>query len=109
VKTIIAFACSFLFLLQARAADLTVPDIKEVNPHGTTNCLNDGAAVISVGSTDGTYLYGTASYERFVCRLRVHSGRGPGIALLSGCADVIWSASTGELVSLTYQGSVCPQ
>lgn len=109
MRSLIAFACSFLFLAQARAGDLTVPDIKEVNPRGTTNCLNDAPALIAVGSTDGTYLYGTASYERFLCRLKVHSGRGPGVAYISGCADVIWSAATGELVSLSYQGSSCPQ
>lgn len=109
MKCAIAFLCSFLFLAQAKSADLTVPDVKQVNPQGTTNCMNDGIAVIAIGSTDGTYLYGTASYERFVCRLRVHAGRGPGIALLSGCAEAVWSASTGELVSLSYQGSSCPQ
>lgn len=109
MRIAIAFACSFLFLAQARAADLTVPDVHQVNPQGTSNCLNDAPALIAVGSTDGTYLYGTASYERFLCRLKVHSGRGPGVAYISGCADVIWSAATGELVSLSYQGSSCPQ
>ncbi len=109
MKYLIAFALSFLFLAQARAADLAIPTTHQVNPLGTTNCLNDGPTTIAVGSTDGTYLYGTASYEHWLCRLRVHSGRGPGIAYLSGCAEVIWSAATGELISVTYQGTSCTQ
>ena len=109
MKSLIAFACSFLFLAQAHAADLTIPTITEVSPSVATKCINDGITTISVGSTDGTYLYGTASYEAWVCRLKVHSGRGPGIVKLSGCADVVWSAATGELMSLTYQGTGCAQ
>jgi hypothetical protein len=108
VKSLLAFACSFLFLASAHAAELAIPTTHQVNPQGTTNCLNDGLTTTAVGSTDGTYLYGTASYEHWLCRLKVHSGRGPGIAYLSGCAEVVWSAATGELISVTYQGSICP-
>jgi hypothetical protein len=104
MKAMIAFYCSFLFLAQAKAADLTIPTITEVSPSVATKCVNDGTTTITVGSTDGTYLYGTASYEGWVCRLKVHSGRGPGIVKLSGCAEVVWSAATGEVVSIASQG-----
>ena len=91
----------------AQAADLAIPTVQQINPE--PNCLNDGTTVIAVGSTDGTYLYGTASYTNWVCRLKVHAGRGPGIRIFSGCAEAVWSAATGEVVSLTYQGTSCPQ
>jgi hypothetical protein len=104
---VIAFLCSFLFLAQVHAADLVIPDVHQVNPQGTANCSNDAPTTISVGSTDGINLFGTASYTHWLCRLKVHAGRGPGVAYLSGCADVTWSASTGEIVSITYQGSSC--
>lgn len=109
MKVAIAFLCSFLFLAQAHAADLAIPAITDVTPSVATKCLNDGTTTIAVGSTDGAYLYGTASYEGWVCRLKVHSGRGPGIVKLSGCAEVVWSAVTGEAVSIASQGTSCPQ
>lgn len=103
MKTTIAFACSFVFLAQARAdIPLTAPTVTQVYPYLATVCLND-RPVNSYGATgidDNGNLTGVASFQGFICKLRAHAGRGSGIRIFSGCADVVWDQA-GTLISVT--------
>ena len=96
-----------LMLITATAladATLAVPTVFATAPYLATICMNDAHdSAVAGTSTDvvaGT-ISGTASFSQFDCRLRVHSGRGPGYRIASGCAEVVWNASDGSIVSIT--------
>jgi hypothetical protein len=86
----------------ADMVQLQVPTIGEIDP-GLTNCmnLNDLADAVS-SAPSGTGFVGEASFTSWVCKLRVHAGRGPGIRIFSGCGDVVWD-SAGEIVSVSMR------
>src|SRR5215475_919010 len=96
----------WLFALASTAAfagDLQIPTATQINPYLAGVCLNDApASSYGATGTDGAgNLVGTASTQGFVCKLKVHAGRGPGIRIFSACADVVWDYSTGAIVSVT--------
>lgn len=104
VKTIIAFYCSFLFLAQARAVTpLTSPTLEQVDPY--LNCLNEPVWSTSATGLQDGYLVGKASFTRFICKMDAHTGRGGGIRIFSGCANVTGDLS-GLLVTATYRDVV---
>lgn len=110
MRTLIAFLCSFLFLAQARAVPLSTPTVGEIYPYLSTVCLNAGALALTVSGSAvdsaAQTITGEASFQSFACRLKVHAGRGPGIRVVSGCADVVWSMNDGTVLSVTPRDAV---
>ena len=110
MRVLIAFLCSFLFLAQARAVPLSTPTVAEVYPYLATVCMNSTALAGTVSGTSvdlaSQTITGEASFASFVCKLRVHAGRGSGIRIVSGCADVVWSSSDGTVLSVTPRDAV---
>jgi hypothetical protein len=84
------------------AATLLIePTVTQIDPALATVCSNDGPASTAAANTvDNGYLAGIASFQGFACKLRVHAGRGPGVRIFSGCADVVWDMQ-GAIVSVT--------
>jgi hypothetical protein len=87
----------------ALAAELHIPTATQIYPYLATVCLNDApASTYGATGTDASgNLVGMTSTQGFVCKLKVHTGRGPGIRIFSACADVVWDYSTGAIVSVT--------
>jgi hypothetical protein len=86
----------------ALAADLQIPTARQIYPYLATVCLNDAPASTygATGTDAAGNLVGTASTQGFVCKLKAHTGRGPGIRIFSACAEVVWDYSTGASVSV---------
>lgn len=84
----------------AQASPLAAPTAFQVDPGLSGICMNDGpATTAAASSTDGVTLTGTASLQGYICKLKVHAGRGPGIRVFSACADVTWDLA-GNLISV---------
>lgn len=89
----------------AHAGPLALPTAFQIDPALTANCLHDKPATTAVvTATDGATLTGVASIQGYVCQLRVHAGRGPGIRIFSACADVTWDVY-GNILSVTPTAS----
>jgi hypothetical protein len=98
---------------QAETTPLAPPNIPQIDPSLVDTCTNADQAVFgSVASgLQGGYLVGEASFTSFVCKLRVHAGRGPEYQIFSGCGNVTWDLS-GNIVGVSYRevvpGDVLP-
>jgi hypothetical protein len=84
---------------------LQQPTVTQVDP--SISCTNSDINFVAVSSTgiNGAYLVGKAQRNAFSCKLRVHSGRGGGIRIVSMCANMIWDFN-GAIVSVTPTLSV---
>ena len=84
----------------AYSGTLAVPTAFEIDPYFATVCLHDKPATTAyVTGTDNGVLTGVASMQGYVCALKVHAGRGPGIRIFSACADVTWDLA-GNILSV---------
>jgi len=87
----------------AMAGNLAAPTAFQIDPYLATICMRDGPAtqVYATGTDANGNLVGEATLQGFVCALRVHSGRGPGIRIFSACSDVVWTPDGSTVLSVT--------
>lgn len=89
----------------AQGGTLTAPTAFQIDPYLIGNCWHDKPATTAYAtSTEGGILTGVASIQGYVCQLKVHAGRGPGIRIFSACADVTWDMY-GNILSVTPTAS----
>lgn len=101
MKIALAALGAMLGGLSVAATSLVEPTVTQIDPALASLCSNDGpASTAGATSIENGYLYGVASFQGFACKLRVHAGRGPGVRIFSGCADVVWDMQ-GAIVSVT--------
>jgi hypothetical protein len=108
MKTLLALIVAVWASAAFADTAITPPTVGQADPALLENCINADSTytVASATSvTDTGNLSGEATFTSFLCKLRVHSGRGGGIRIFSGCADVVWDTQ-GGIVSVAPRAAV---
>ena len=102
MNRIIVFLNLLLACAVVHAGNLATPTAFQIDPYLATVCLNDGPAttLYATGTDASGNLVGEATLQGFVCKLKVHTGRGPGFRVVSACSDLVWDPTGGSVLSV---------